>query len=146
MSATPETAASAPAPTLTERNKADLATRFQHQPTLRLFHGRLTVKGCRDLEFEVPAHSSFPRVTGSYRQLGATQSRQAGLLLLNKAQYGEFLQGTLGDALSSSDAPSGTIDVALKPTRSRAEKYHLLLRGPRMAPISMSADFKVSFE
>lgn len=142
----PETTAPSPAPTLTAREKAELATRFQHQGTLRLFHGRMTVKGCRDLQFEVPAHSSFPRVTGSYQQLGAAQSQQAGLLLLNEAQYGDFLQGTLGDALSSSDAPSGTIDVALKPTQSRAEKYHLLLRGPKKAQISLSADFTVSFE
>jgi hypothetical protein len=103
------------------------------------------VKGYRDLHFEVPAYASFPRVTGSYRTLGDAQSRKAGLLLLTDQQYRDFLEGTLGDPLSSSEAPSGMLDVALTPTRSHSEKYHLLLRGSSRGT-AVQADFAVSFE
>ena len=77
--------------------------------------------------------------------LGDVQARNTGLLLLSEQQYRDFLQGTLGDPISANEAPSGMLDVALTPTRSKREKYHLLLRGPSRG-VAVQADFAVTFE
>ena len=138
--APPEAAASAtPA-------DVDLVRGFRQLPPLHLFHGRLSVQGYRDLQFEVPPHASFPRVAGSYKQLGNKRSRNAGLLLLSDEQFREFTHGNLGDAVFSNDGSSGTIDVALSPTRVSSQKYHLLLRASPAVTVPMEADFTVSFD
>jgi hypothetical protein len=138
--APPEAAASA-----TPAN-VDLVRGFRQLPPLHLFHGRLSVQGYRDLQFEIPPHASFPRVAGSYKQLGNGRSRNAGLLLLSDEQFREFIHGNLGDAVFSNDGSSGTIDVALSPTRVSSQKYHLLLRASPAVTVPMEADFTVSFD
>lgn len=138
--AQPETPASAiPA-------NVDLVNGFRQLPPLSLFHGRISVQGYRDLQFEVPPHASFPRVLGSYKQLGNGRSRNAGLLLLSDDQFREFTHGNLGGAVFANEGSSGTIDVALSPTRVSSQKYHLLLRGSPAVTVPMEADFTVSFD
>jgi hypothetical protein len=124
----------------------DLVGGFRHVPPLRLFHGRMTVKGYRQLQFEVPAHSSFPRLKGSYKQLGGSATRDSGLLLLSDAQYQDFLHGQLGDAVAWNEGSSGTVDIALSPTHFQSQKYHLLLRNPSRGGIPVEVDFTVSFD
>jgi hypothetical protein len=124
----------------------DLVNGFRQLPPLHLFHGRISVKGHRDLQFEVPPHASFPRVLGSYKQLGNGRSRNAGLLLLSDDQFREFTRGNLGDAVLANDGSSGTIDIAPSPTRVSSQKYHLLLRASPAVTVPMEADFTVSFD
>lgn len=124
----------------------DLVKGFRKLPPLHLFRGQISVKGYRDIQFEVPPHASFPRVRGSYRQLGKGRSRNAGLLLLSDQQFREFMRGNMGEAVFAKDGSSGTIDLALSPTRVSSEKYHLLLRGSPAVAVPMEADFTVSFD
>ena len=124
----------------------DLVNGFRQLPPLHLFHGRISVQGYRDLQFEVPPHASFPRVLGSYRQLGNGRLRDAGLLLLSDDQFREFTHGNSGDAVFANEGSSGAIDVALSPTRVSSQKYHLLLRGSPAASVPMEADFTVRFD
>lgn len=122
----------------------DLVKGFRHLAPLHLFHGRISVQGYRDLQFEVPPHASFPRVQGSYKQLGNGRLRNAGLLLLSDEQFREFTHGNTADAVFTNEGSSGTIDVALSPTRISSQKYHLLLRGS--PAVNTEADFTVSFD
>jgi hypothetical protein len=124
----------------------DLVNGFRQLPPLRLFHGRLSVRGYRDLQFDVPPHASFPRVLGSYKQLGNGRSRNAGLLLLSDDQFREFTHGNLGDAVFANQGSSGMLDVALSPTRVASQKYHLLLRNSAPVSVLVEADFTVSFD
>lgn len=122
----------------------DLVKGFRHLPPVRLFKGRLSVKGYRDLVFEIPPHASLPRIYGTYRQLES--ARNAGLLLLSDAQFREFLQGNRGEAVFSNDGSSGTVDVALSPTYAQGQTYHLLLRNSSRVGVPTEADFTVSFD
>jgi hypothetical protein len=124
----------------------DLVNGFRQMPALHLFRGRISVQGYRDLQFEVPPHASFPRVQGTYKQLGKRQSRNAGLLLLSEEQFRDFKSGNTGEAVFANEGSSGTIDVALSPTRVASQKYHLLLRNSAPASVPMEADFTVSFD
>lgn len=133
------------APTNATPANVDLVNGFRHLPPLRLFRGRISVRRYRDLPFEVPAHASLPRITGSYKQLGSG-NHKAGLLLLSEDQFRDFLAGTLADALFSNDDSSGVIDLALSPTYVRSQKYHLVLCSSARARVPMEADFIVSFD
>jgi hypothetical protein len=135
--AQPETVATA-----TPAN-VDLVKGFRQLAPLHLFHGRISVHGYRDLQFEVPPHASFPRVLGSYKQLGNRRLRNVGLLLLSDEQFREFTHGNTGEAVFTNEG-SSTIEVALSPTRVSSQKYHLLLRGS--PTVNMEADFTVSFD
>lgn len=123
----------------------DLVKGFRHLPPMRLFHGRMSVEGYRDLPFEVPAHASLPRIKGSYKQLG-NGPRKAGLLLLSEQQFRDFLAGNLAEAVFSNDDSSGAIDIALSPTYVQSQKYHLVLHSSSRASLPMEADFTVSFD
>lgn len=144
-SAVSEPAPSESAPAATP-STVDLVKGFRELPPMRLFRGRMSVKGYRDLQFEIPPHASFPRVLGSYKQLGGARCRSAGLLLLSEPQFRDFLRGNSGNAVFTNEGPSGTIDVALSPTRLEAQKYHLLLRNSSLAGVPVEADFTVSFD
>lgn len=124
----------------------DLVNGFRELPPLHLFRGRISVQGYRDLQFEVPPHASFPRILGTYKQLGKGRSRNAGLLLLSDQQFREFMRGNMGEAVFANEGSSGTIDVALSPTRAASQKYHLLLRNSPAVSVPMEADFTVSFD
>ena len=56
------------------------------------------------------------------------------------------MRGNMGEAVFANDGSSGTIDLALSPTRVSSEKYHLLLRGLPAVAVPMEADFTVSFD
>jgi hypothetical protein len=124
----------------------DLVNGFRELPPLHLFRGRMSVQGYRDLQFEVPPHASFPRVLGTYKQLGKGRSRNAGVLLLSDQQFRDFMRGNMGEAVFANEGSSGTIDVALSPTRVARQKYHLLLRNSAPVSVPMEADFTVSFD
>jgi len=124
----------------------DLVNGFRELPPLHLFCGRISVQGYRDLQFEVPPHASFPRILGTYKQVGKGRSRNAGLLLLSDQQFREFMCGNMGEAVFANEGSSGTIDVALSPTRAASQKYHLLLRSSTPVSVPVEADFTVNFD
>jgi hypothetical protein len=124
----------------------DLVKGFRQLPPVRLFKGRLSVKGYRDLPFDIPPHASLPRISGTYRELGGGFARNAGLLVLSDQQFRDFVRGNRGDAVFSNDGFSGTIDVALRPTYAQGQTYHLLLRNSSRVGVLTEADFTVSFD
>jgi hypothetical protein len=125
---------------------ADLVGRVKRLPPLHIFRGRLTVQGYRDLPFDVPPHASFPRLSGTYKQLRNTQSRKAGLLVLSDQQFRDFMHGDSGEAVFTSDGPSGIIEIALSSTRTDSQKYHLVIRNSASVSVPVDADFTLTFE
>jgi len=125
---------------------ADLVGRFKRLPPLHIFRGRLTVQGYRDLPFDVPPHASFPRLSGTYKQLRNTHSPKAGLLVLSDQQFRDFMHGDSGEAVFTSDGPSGTIEIALSATRGDSQKYHLVIRNSASVTVPVDANFTLTFE
>jgi hypothetical protein len=128
------------------RSGADLVGRVKRLPPQHIFRGRLILQGYRDLPFEVPPHASFPRLSGTYKQLRNTQSRKAGLLVLSDQQFRDFMRGDSGEAVFASDGPSGIIEIALSPTRVDGQKYHLVIRNSPSVTVPVDANFTLSFE
>jgi len=104
------------------------------------------VQGYRDLPFDVPPHASFPRLSGTYKQLRNTQSRKAGLLVFSDQQFRDFIHGDSGEAVFTSDGHSGTIEIALSATRVDSQKYHLVIRNSASVTVPVDADFTLTFE
>jgi len=127
-------------------SRTDLVGRVKRLPPQHIFRGRLTVQGHRDLPFEVPPHASFPRLSGTYKQLRNTQSRKAGLLVLSDQQFRDFMHGDSSEAVFSSDGPSGTIEIALSPTRVDSQKYHLVICNSPAVTVPVEANFTLTFE
>lgn len=125
-------------------SNVDLVRGFHHLTPIVLFHGRTSVQGFRDLQFEIPAHASFPRLVGNYEMRGS--HRAAGLLVLSEPQFQEFMRGGFGDAVFTNDGPSGNVDVALSPTHAAGQKYHLVLHNSATRTVTTEANFKLSFE
>lgn len=136
-------APAAQAPVSSAPASVDLVSGFRHVEPRRICHGQIRVGRYRDIPFEVPAHSSLPRLKGAYKDLAP--SRNPGMMLLTNDQFHDFLRGQIGDAVSWNDGSSGTIDLALSPTHFQSQTYHLILRGSP-GGIAVQADFTVSFE
>jgi len=51
-----------------------------------------------------------------------------------------------GEAVFVSDGPSGTIEIALSPTRVDSQKYHLVIRNSTSVTVPVDADFTLTFE
>jgi hypothetical protein len=145
-STNPDSTESSEPPTsqTTTPSNIDLVKGFHHLAPVVLFHGRTLVQGYRDLQFEIPAHASFPRLAGNYRMRGS--SRAAGLLVLSEPQFQDFTRGSLGDAVLTNDGASGSVDVALSPTHAAGQKYHLVLRNSPARTVAAEVNFTLSFE
>jgi hypothetical protein len=124
----------------------DLVGRLKRLPPLHIFRGRLTVEGYRDIPFDVPPDASFPRLSGTYKQLRNTHSPKAGLLVLSDQQFRDFIHGDSGEAVFACDGPSGTIAIALSPTRVDSQKYHLVIRNSPAVTVPVEANFTLTFE
>ncbi|MGP0017171.1 MAG: hypothetical protein ACLPHP_01275 [Candidatus Sulfotelmatobacter sp.] len=124
-----------------------------------ILHQTFAVASIVNLPFEVPAHAASPQLRGNYRSFvkpaggkpGETESSDAAnvdFLVLNEAQYAEFLNGRDSEAVfSADDAYDQEVNTGLPPTVNQPAKYHLVFRNssPKAGKKVVQADFRIDF-
>jgi len=124
-----------------------------------ILHQTFAVASIVNVPFEVPAHAFSPQLRGNYRSFvrpaggkpGETESSDAAnveFLVLNEAQYAEFLNGHDIEAIfSADDAHDQEVNTALPPTVNQPAKYYLVFRNssPKADKKVVQADFRIDF-
>jgi len=124
-----------------------------------IVHQTFSVASIVNLPFEVPAHAASPQLRGSYRSFvkpaggkpGETESSDAAnveFLVLNEAQYAEFLNGHDSEAIfSADDAHDQEVNAGLPLTINQPAKYFLVFRNnsPKAGKKLVQADFRLDF-
>jgi hypothetical protein len=124
-----------------------------------ILHQTFAVASIVSLSFEVPAHAASPQLRGTYRSFvnpaggkpGETESSDAAnveFLVLNEAQYAEFLDGRDSEAIfSADDAHDQEVNAGLPPTVNQPAKYYLVFRNssPKAGKKVVQADFRIDF-
>jgi len=124
-----------------------------------ILHQTFAVASIVNLPFEVPAHAASPQLRGSYRSFakpaggkpGETESSDAAnveFLVLNEAQYAEFLHGHDSEAIfSADDAHDQEVNTTLPMTINQPAKYFLVFRNssPKTGKKLVQADFHIDF-
>jgi hypothetical protein len=124
-----------------------------------VLHQTFAVASIVNLPFEVPAHAASPQLRGNYRSFvkpaggkpGETESSDAAnveCLVLNEAQYAEFLNGHDSEAIfSADDAHDQEVNSGLPPTVNQPAKYYLVFRNnsPKAGKKTVQADFRIDF-
>lgn len=124
-----------------------------------ILHQTFTLENIVNVPFEVPAHAASPQLRGNYRSFvrtaggkpGETESSDASnvdFLVLNEAQYAEFLNGRDSEAIfSADDAHDQEVNTTLPPTVNQPAKYYLVFRNssPKAGKKVVQADFRIDF-
>ena len=124
-----------------------------------ILHQTFSVASIVNLPFEVPAHAANPQLHGSYRSFvkpaggkpGETESTDAAnveFLVLNEAQYAEFLNGHDSEAIfSADDAHDQEVNAGLPLTINQPARYFLVFRNssPKAGKKLVQADFRIDF-
>jgi hypothetical protein len=124
-----------------------------------ILHQTFSVASIVNLPFEVPAHAANPQLHGSYRSFvkpaggkpGETESTDAAnveFLVLNEAQYAQFLNGHDSEAIfSADDAHDQEVNTGLPVTINQPAKYFLVFRNnaPKAGKKLVQADFRIDF-
>lgn len=124
-----------------------------------ILHQTFVVASIVNLPFEVPAHAASPQLRGNYRSFvkpaggkpGETESSDAAnveFLVLNEAQYAEFLNGHDSEAIfSADDAHDQEVNASLPLTVDHPAKYYLVFRNtsPKAGKKTVQADFRIDF-
>jgi hypothetical protein len=124
-----------------------------------ILHQTFAVVGIVNVPFEVPAHAASPQLRGTYRSFvkpaggkpGETESSDAAnveFLVLNEAQYAEFLNGRDSEAIfSADDAHDQEVNAGLPLTVNQSAKYYLVFRNssPKAGNKVVQADFRIDF-
>ena len=124
-----------------------------------ILHQTFSVVSIVNIPFEVPAHAANPQLRGSYRSFvrpaggkpGETESSDDAnveFLVLNEAQYAEFLKGHDSEAVfSADDAHDQEVNAGLPLTINQPAKYFLAFRNstPKTGKKLVQADFRIDF-
>jgi hypothetical protein len=128
-----------------------------HVKPINFLHKTFPVKKTVHFEFQVPAHTSLPRLHGTFRSFVprpgdddlSDDSTDVDLVLLNADQYADFSQGHgTGTALYTVDPTHDhEVDFLLTPTQDDSATYYIVFRNsPGGAPTKqIQADFSLNF-
>jgi hypothetical protein len=121
----------------------------------RFLHRRISVKAYEGFGFEVPAHAARPRIHGEFSSFvvdggsGEQREENVEVLLLNEAEYRDFVRGRAGAASYGRPPSAGAvIDWTLDATLFQPLKYYLVFRNssPDRQTELVDADFSLSFD
>lgn len=119
--------------------------------TTPILHKTFPVRSAVQIAFEVPAHAASPRLRGTFQACarpGGSADAPIEFLVLNEAQYSDFVARHSGDAVfAAEDAPAGEVNASLPPTLNQAAKYHLIFRNNTRGEGRkfVHADFRMEF-
>lgn len=119
--------------------------------TTPILHKTFPVRSAVQLAFEVPPHAASPRLRGTFQastRPGGVSDAPIEFLVLNEAQYSDFVARHSGDAtFATEDAPAGEVNASLPPTINQAAKYHLIFRNNSRGEGRkfVRADFRMEF-
>lgn len=109
------------------------------------------VRSAVQVAFEVPAHAASPHLRGTFQastKPGGPSDAPIEFLVLNEAQYSDFVARHSGDAtFAAEDAPAGEVNTNLPPTIDKPAKYHLIFRNNSRGEGRkfIRADFRMEF-
>jgi hypothetical protein len=124
---------------------------------IHFLHKTFPLKKYVPFEFEVPPHSSIPRLHGTFksfvRRTGgedlSDESTDVDFILMNPDQFQDFLRSRGGGtALHSVEASHDhEVEFLLSPTEDTPEKYYIVFsNSPGGAALKyVQADFTLSF-
>jgi hypothetical protein len=120
-----------------------------------ILHKTFALKASVNFPFEVPAYAFRPQLHGRYRsfvkEVGIQDDEDIAnvdLLILNEAQYSDFVRGGGSEAVFSADASHDqNVNFGLPPTQDHSQKYYLVFQNtPGGASRKLvQADFTVDF-
>jgi len=120
-----------------------------------ILHRTFTLTASANFPFEIPAYAFRPQLHGTYRsyvkQLGIQDDEDIAnvdFLILNAAQYADFVRGGGSEAIFSADASHAqNVNFGLPPTQDHAQKYYLVFHNSPggAAKKLVQADFTVDF-
>jgi hypothetical protein len=119
-----------------------------------ILHRTFTVSSAVNFPFEIPAHAATPQLHGHYQSFTRQNETQAGVdatdigfLLMNEAQYAEFVNRRPADSLFSVEASHDQdINFGLPSSLSQPAKFYLVFRNaPGEDKKIVKADFSVEF-
>jgi hypothetical protein len=113
-------------------------------------HNTFVVKTYRFFSFQVPAHTTSPKLHGTFKSSLADRSRRAGSVdasLLDQEQFDQFVRGSLGNVVfTDSSSAAGIIDIVLDSTLFDPKKYYLVFRTPDNRSRVVTADVILALE
>ncbi len=105
--------------------------------------------------FEVPPHATSPQLHGTFRSFvrqagvqSSDESADVDLLLMNGAQYADFLRGQPADTVYSVDASHDQdVSFGLPATLDHPAQYYLVFRNSSSSAAKkiVQANFKIDF-
>jgi hypothetical protein len=108
------------------------------------------VKTYRFFCFQVPAHTTSPKVHGTFKSSFADSGKNAGVVdasLLDEQQFDQFVHSHSGAAaFADSSSAAGIIDIVLDSTLFEPKKYYLVFRTPDSRSRMVTADVIATFE
>jgi hypothetical protein len=146
----------APAP------KKEEVSAFDHVDTKRVepihfLHKTFPVKKYVPFEFEVPPHSTIPRLHGTFKSFVrrpgednlSDESADVDFILMNPEQYQDFLRTHGGGTALHTVEPTHDheVEFLLSPTKADSEKYYIVFNNSPggVALKYVQADFMLSF-
>ena len=112
------------------------------------------VKNSATFSFEIPAHAARPHLHGIFQSFvgqvhgGSDEAANLDFLLLNEAQYADFVRGRPSEALFSvEESHNQAVNFDLPASLDQPVKYYLIFRsadrdGPKKV---VEANFRVDF-
>lgn len=110
-----------------------------------------TVSSAVNFPFIIPAHAATPQLHGHYQSFAGQEATDdgadVGFLLMNEAQYTEFIHRRPVDSLFSVDASHDQdINFGLPSSLSQPARFYLVFRNvPGESKKIVKADFSVEF-
>lgn len=113
----------------------------------RHFHASFRVSRYRYFRLVVPAHSTSPRLHGSFTSSAAgRRAEKADFLVFEADQFNNYVRLGDGAAVFSDESSNGIIDVLLKPTIFDARQYFLVFSSPDNQNRTVTADLTATFD
>jgi hypothetical protein len=115
----------------------------------RHFHATFRVTNYKYFRLVVPAHSSLPKLHGTFASFSGDQHRTAvasDFLVLDSGQLNDFVHRTGGDSVFSHESCGGVIDVMLSPTIFDPKEYYLVFSSPDNHSRLITADLTATFD
>src|SRR5271166_6304431 len=101
-----------------------------------ILHKTFSLRTSVNFPFEIPAYAFRPQLHGRYRsfvkQIGIQNDEDIAnvdFLILNEAQYADFVRGGGSEAVFSADASHDqNVNFGLPPTQDHSQKYYLVFQ------------------
>lgn len=139
-----------------EVNSLDRVDTKRVEP-IHFLHKTFPVKKYVPFEFEVPPHSTIPRLHGTFKSFvrrpgeenSSDESADVDFILMNPEQFQDFLRTHGGGTALHTVEPTHDheVEFLLSPTKADAEKYYIVFNNsPGGAALKyVQADFTLSF-